>query len=75
MNQRRSCKASEGTGLTRPNPTHFMAGQFCERSTMDSVVASEAIDVGSIPAARTNSEQAVEKLSQRSLGALDSKAG
>lgn len=28
---------------------------------MDSVVASEAIDVGSIPAARTNSEQAVEK--------------
>lgn len=52
-----------------------MAGQFCERSTMDSVVASEAIDVGSIPAARTNFEQAVEKLSQRSLGALDSKAG
>ena len=38
-----------------------MIGGFCERSTMDSVVASEAIDVGSIPAARTNFKQAVER--------------
>jgi hypothetical protein len=42
---------------------------------MDSVVASEAIDVGSIPAARTNIKQAVEKLWQFSLCLLCSNSG
>jgi hypothetical protein len=32
-------------------------GVRCERSTMDSVVASEAIDLGSIPSARTSLAQ------------------
>ena len=52
-----------------------MTRRFCERSTMDSVVASEAIDVGSIPAARTNIKQAVEKLWQLSLCLLCSNTG
>ena len=32
----------------------LISALLCERSTMDSVVASEAIDLGSIPSARTS---------------------
>ena len=48
------------TGLTHREWVRFIPGLRRERSTMDSVVASEAIDPGSTPGTRTNFQSAAE---------------
>ena len=47
--------------LTRRKPADSLGLSRCGRSTMDSVAVSEAVDVGSIPAARTTSPLCGEK--------------